>query len=140
MTDVPAEPTAASSSDPAARFQALARALAGAQAEPSHRRLRLADLADHLRALPPESFRDAVAAAPDAPLDADTLNHVAGMIELAAERRGQAPPPWTARVPPAPLPSFASALGSVRLHLLTRTPVALRRRNIFADASLDDRV
>jgi hypothetical protein len=38
------------------------------------------------------------------------------------------------------MPAFGSSLASLRLHLLTRAPVALRRRNLFADASVDDRV
>ena len=122
--------------DEAIRFQALAAALGDAEL----RRFRLAELADYLRALSGEAFRRAVAEAPRAPLDADTLNQLAGGGELAAERRGQPAPEWTHAIPPAPLPAFASGLASVRLHLLTRTPVALRRRNLFADASFDDRV
>jgi hypothetical protein len=31
-------------------------------------------------------------------------------------------------------------LASVRLHLLTNAPAVLRRRNLFMDASLDERV
>lgn len=122
--------------DEAARFQAFADALTDA----AHRRFRLAELADFLRALPDEAFRRAVGTAPHAPIDGATLNHLAGAIELAAQRRGQPPPHWTAAVPPAPTPSFGSELASVRLHLLTRAPVALRRRNLFMDASFDERV
>jgi len=120
----------------AARFQALAAALADA----AHRRIGLAELADYLRALPPEVFVRAVAEAPRADLDPETLNQLAGGIELAAARRGRPAPGWTHRVPPAQVPVFGSSLASVRLHLLTRAPVALRRRNLFADASFDERV
>lgn len=119
-----------------ARFQELAAALADAE----HWRFRLAELADYLRALPDAVFAEAVAETPRAQLDAGTLNHLAGGIELAAARRGQVPPAWTRLVPPSPTPTFGSGLASVRLHLLTRAPVALRRRNLFVDASFDDRV
>ncbi len=122
--------------DEAARFQALADTLT----DVAHRRFRLAEMADFLRALANEAFRRAVREAPRTPLDAATLNHLAGAIELAAERRRQEPPRWTAEVPPAAAPSFGSELASVRLHLLTRAPVALRRRNLFVDASFDERV
>lgn len=125
-----------SAPDEVARFQALTDALT----DPAHRRFRLAELADYLRALPPEAFRRAVHDAPRATLDAGTLNYLAGAVELAAERRGQAPPRWTAAVPPAATPSFGSELASVRMYLLTRAPVALRRRNVFVDASFDERV
>jgi hypothetical protein len=37
-------------------------------------------------------------------------------------------------------PLFGSQLASVRPYLLTRSPVALRRRNVFVDASFDQRV
>jgi hypothetical protein len=73
-------------------------------------------------------------------LSADRLNYLAGAIELASRRRGLPPPPWTTEVRIPAEPAFGSALTSVRLHLLTRAPVALRRRNLFVDASLDDRV
>ena len=96
----------------ASRFQALAR--------------RLADSGKRSFAL--------------AELDPATLNHLAGTLELAARRRRHEPPRWTdgVRVPVEPV--FGSSLGSVRLHLLTRAPVALRRRNLFMDASIGDRV
>ncbi|HEY0776420.1 MAG TPA: hypothetical protein VGD56_00510 [Gemmatirosa sp.] len=133
---LPPAPPARASTDPAAHFQALV----GALTETADRRFRMAELADYLRSLPPDAFREAVHAQPRAPLDPDTLNHLAGAIELACERRGHAPPPWTAAVPTATAPSFGSELASVRLHLLTRAPVAMRRRNLFVDASFDERV
>jgi hypothetical protein len=117
------------------RFQQLAANLATGTTK-----FGLAELADFLRTLPAGAFQRAVAQRPRARLDADTLNYLAGAIELAASRRGQAPPPWTSEVPIAETPSFGSTLSSVRLHLLTRSPVALRRRNQFMDASMDDRV
>ena len=100
----------------------------------------VAEFADFLRSLPIAAFERAVRHAPRAPLDADTLNYIAGAIELAAERRGLRPPRWTRDVPIAGSPMFGSPLSSVRLYLLTRGPVALRRRNVFVDASVDERV
>src|SRR5688572_19601996 len=81
--------------DEAERFQEMVRALV----DEAHRPLALAELADFLRALPSGAFRRAVADAPRARLDPATLNHLAGTIELAAHRRGQAPPAWTRDVP-----------------------------------------
>ena len=122
--------------DEAERFQILTDALM----DPAHQGFRLAELADYLCALPPERFRRAVAERPRAALDHATLNYLAGAIELAAERRGQMPPAWTAAVPPGETPAFGSELASVRLYLLTQAPVAFRRRTIFVDASFDKRV
>jgi hypothetical protein len=122
--------------DGARRFQDLTANLATAD----QRRFALAELADFVRPLAAGSFLRAVAEAPRARLDANTLNHVAAAIDLAARRRGVAPPPWTRDVTIPAMPRFGSELTSVRLHLLTRSPVALRRRNLFMDASVDERV
>jgi hypothetical protein len=122
--------------DATERFQTLTAALT----DGAHRRFGWAELADYLRSLPPASFERAVREAPRTPLDAAALNQLAGMVELAAERRGLRAPAWTHAVPVVDAPVFASMLASVRLHLLTATPVALRRRNLFADASVDERV
>jgi len=118
------------------RFQALVARVA----DPAGRRFALAELADWLRALPRGSFERAVERAPEAPLDAGTLNYLAGAIELAAARRGVSPPGWARDAPASDTPLFGSELAGVRLHLLTRSPLALRRRNVFVDASVDDRV
>ena len=120
----------------AERFQELATRLQ----EPEGRRLGLAELGDFLRALPPGAFGRAVAEPPRVRLDPDTLNYLAGVIDLAARRRHREPPRWIDDVPVPVSPAFGSELASVRLHLLTHSPVALRRRNLFMDASMDDRV
>jgi uncharacterized protein (DUF1778 family) len=118
------------------RFQAFVARLA----EPASRRYALAELADWLRGLSAGAFRRAVAGRPVAALDPHTLNYLAAAIDLAARRRGLEPPGWIEKVPIPRSPMFGSTLEAVRLHLLTRAPVALRRRNVFADASLDERV
>ena len=121
------------------RFQELTTAVAAATTDTA-RRLALGALADFLRQLPAGGFRRAVAHAPRASLDPPWANHLAGTIELAASNRGLAPPQWTAVIRHPPEPMFGSSLASLRMHLLTRAPVALRRRTLFMDASIDDRV
>ena len=122
--------------DDAARFQELTGALATSQ----DRRLALANLADFLRSLQAGAFERAVSHPPRAHIDDATLNHLAGAVELASERRGVAAPAWTRDVRVPDTPAFGSSLSSVRMYLLTRAPLALRRRNIFVDASIDERV
>ena len=68
------------------------------------------------------------------------LNYVTAMVELAAHRAGVAPPLWTAGVPPLSVPAFIDPSLNLRAHLLTASPVPFRRRNIFIDSSLGDRV
>jgi hypothetical protein len=118
------------------RFQALAARVA----DPTGRRYALAELEDWLRGLPAGAFGRAVEWAPRAALDGVWLNYVAGAIELAAAARGVPAPRWVSEVAIPGAPLFGSGLAAVRLHLLSRGPVALRRRNVFVDASIDQRV
>lgn len=118
------------------RFQEYASTLRHAE----NRSYALAEMADFLRALPAAAFARAVAHAPMATLDPDTINYLGAAIELAARRRGLKAPKWTAEVAAPSTPRFGSSLASVRMHLLTQSPVALRRRNLFMDASIDQRV
>jgi hypothetical protein len=68
------------------------------------------------------------------------LNYVTAMVELAAHRAGVVPPLWTASVKPLDAPVFIDPSLSLRAHLLTASPVPFRRRNIFIDSSIGDRV
>ena len=67
-------------------------------------------------------------------------NYVAAMVELAAHRRDVLPPGWTSGVAPLREPVFSVPWMSVRAHLLLESPVPFRRRNIFINSSLGDRV
>lgn len=82
----------------------------------------------------------AVAERPTAPLDPYTANYVAAMVETACAREGIRVPAWVRDVPPLVEPAFGSSLMSLRLHLLTHSPPAFRRRNIFIDSSLGAQV
>ncbi len=118
------------------RFQVLASRVAA----PEGRGYALAELADWLRSLRAGAFRRAVARAPEAALDPVSSNYLAAAIERASAERDVPPPRWTGTVGVPREPLFGSELASVRLYLLTRSPVALRRRNVFVDASFDQRV
>lgn len=68
-------------------------------------------------------------------------NYVAAMVELAAHRRDVPPPAWVRDVEPMETePRFATPLAGLRLHLLRTAPVPFKRRNIFIDSSIGDRV
>jgi hypothetical protein len=67
-------------------------------------------------------------------------NYVAAMVELAAHRVGVLPPAWTATVLPLEAPVFIDPSLNLRAHLLTASPPPFRRRNIFIDSSVGDRV
>jgi hypothetical protein len=122
--------------DEAEHFQALALAV---ERDPESAVAR-GELADYLRGLDKGAFARAVAGAPRARLTSTVLNWLAAGIEIVAARHRLQAPDWVRAVPPDEEPHFGSALAGVRLHLLTRAPVALRRRNLFFDSSFDDRV
>jgi len=119
------------------RFQEICRGLGSAATE--HRFL-LAELNDFLFQLTAREFQGAVALAPAAPLAAFEAAYVAAMVEQAAAIKGAPPPDWTRQVGELERPWFASRLTSLRLHLLTSSPTPFRRRNLFIDSTIGDRV
>ena len=100
----------------------------------------LADLNDLLASLGAEDLPRAVEYPPQLPKGARLQNQVAAMVELAAGQRGVPSPSWTRDIEPLKEPVFGTTLKSLRLHLLVSAPPAFRRRNLFVDASVGDRV
>jgi hypothetical protein len=120
---------------PSGQFQRLASDVAG-----SDPRFALAELNSALHAFSAEQLRDAVSMPPSCVLSPYWANYIAAMVERGCAMRGVPNPAWTMRVKPLPEPVFASALPGLRLYLLTHSPAPFRRRNIFIDASVGDRV
>ena len=121
---------------PAMQLQACVESCSG-PAPPS---FGLAELNGLLTSWTASELRDAIAAPPTISLTPFLSNYIAAMIEQACERRTVRVPGWVRTVEPLAEPAFGSTLKSLRLHLLTRSPASFRRRNIFIDASLGDRV
>ena len=67
-------------------------------------------------------------------------NYLAAMIEQAAVQKQAKIPSWMNDIAPLETPVFGSDLESLKLYLLTESPIPFRRRNIFIDATLGDRV
>lgn len=122
-------------STPAANFQSLTLDIAGP--EP---RYALAELNSSLSSFTSGQLRDAVSAPPSSKLTPYLANYVAAMVERACAQRAMAIPQWTHSVRPLTEPVFASALAGLRLYLLTHSPAPFRRRNIFIDSSVGERV
>ena len=118
------------------RFEELLRSLA----DEDDRRFTLAELNDLLAGLTCAEFPNAVSSAPDRCLSAFWRNYVAAMVEQAAHQKGVSPPVWLSDIAPLPEPHFVVPLLSLRLHLLRASPVPFRRRNIFVDSGVGDRV
>jgi len=68
--------------------------------------------------------------------DATRLSILAGIIELLADRRGVAAPPWVHEIHAVQTPIFlvksAETMPRLRRLCETESPLPLRRRNLFA--------
>lgn len=108
--------------------------------EEASRRYALAEINDLLAELSPALLEESTSGAEMSGLSPVLRNYVAAMVEQAAHQKGVAPPAWVAEIAPLEEPHFAVPYPSLRLYLLRASPVAFRRRNIFADATVGDRV
>ncbi len=118
------------------RFLELLRTIA----DNHQKRFGLAELNDLLSGLSSSKFKEAVVEAPIRDLSPYWQNYVAAMVEQAAHQKKIPPPAWTYEVEPLDAPRFAVPVSSLRLHLLRSAPVAFRRRNIFVDSGVGNRV
>lgn len=100
----------------------------------------IAELNDFLSGLKPNDFADAVSTGLPGNFDTALANRIAAMVEYAAHKKNVAPPRWTTSIPPSPYPVFDTELQSLRMHLLLNTPAIFKRRNLFLDSSIGDRV
>ena len=118
------------------RFEALLRSIA----DEGERRFALAELNDLLAGLTRAEFLDAISDARVRDLTPYWRNYVSAMIEQAAQQKGVSPPRWLSGIDPLSEPHFVTPLASLRLHLLRASPVPFRRRNIFVDSGVGERV
>ena len=98
------------------------------------KRIAVSSLLDVLAALPGAEFASTVAqidmtATPEVP-----RNWVAACVEQEAAGRGSLPPSWASSTSPPEQPQFAGTLRSLRPYLMSVTPVAFKRRNLFLSA------
>jgi hypothetical protein len=119
------------------RFEELVTLAGDGSSEP---RFALAELNDLLSALGPSELGMAVEQADLSSSSPFLQNYVAALVEQACYRKGVTAPAWTADIAPLVSPYFASPLKSHRLHLLKAAPVPYKRRNLFVDAGVGDRV
>jgi hypothetical protein len=120
----------------AAAFRELLRELSGTD-RPS---FVLAELSDLLAELSVAEFPSVLATAPPSKLSRWLTAYVAAMVEHAAAKKRARVPSWVLDTGPVEEPYFASSLASLRLHLLVSSPPAFKRRNLFVDATVGDRV
>jgi uncharacterized protein (DUF1778 family) len=118
------------------RFQGLIETLSDAD----ERRFALAELNDLLAKLTRAELSDAIGDPPVLALTPYWSNYVAAMVEQAAHQKNLPAPAWLSDIESLAEPHFAVPLENLRLHLLRASPVPFRRRNIFVDSGIGDRV
>lgn len=96
----------------------------------------LAEIHDLFQTLSTIEFEQMVADPPRVRLELYWENYLAAMIEYAANQREIDPPSWIKEIKPLDHPVFGTDLQSLRLYLLTHTPLCFRNRNIFIGASV----
>ena len=119
------------------KFQALCGELAS---RPDALSFTFAEFQDWFNQLTGDEFVRAVRYVPRARLPPFEANYLAAIVEHASAIKGVNPPRWTVTVEPLDAPWFASSLKSLRLYLLTHSPPPFRRRNLFIDSSVEQRV
>lgn len=119
------------------RFQVTCRELVE---RPDERSYAFAELHDLFHGLRGQEFERAVRYPPEVLLPPFEANYLAAMVEYASKSKGVCPPSWTSAVAALDEPWFASSLMSLRLYLLTQSPPPFRRRNLFVDSSVGQRV
>jgi hypothetical protein len=120
------------------RFQELVHDLA--EADPASQSYAFAALHDFLAKEPGSRLSNAVANAPRTRLSPFAYAYVAAMVEHTLVMKRVSVPAWVRDAGPLEEPYFASSLVGLRLHLLSNSPPAFRRRNLFVDSTVGDRV
>ncbi len=114
--------------------------LVEALADDDTSRFALAELSDFLTGLPTSGFLEVVDGLDVRQLSPFLQNYVSAMVEHAAYQRSVAAPRWASYIEPLELPYFAVPFPRLRMHLLRSSPVAFKRRNLFVDSMVGDRV
>lgn len=107
---------------------------------PRQRSQVLAELHDYLVTHDTTQLSQAFGTLDLSKLAAFESNYAAAMIETACGNRNVQPPSWLNDIPALPDPWFATSLKSLRVYLLTTSPLPFRRRNLFVDSTLGARV
>lgn len=118
------------------KFQNLVSDLAKSK-KPS---LVFAEISDFLNKLHGDEFKTAVDEKPKAKLSNYHQNYLAAMIEFSANTKKVNPPEWINEIDVLTEPVFGSKLKNLRTHLLLNSPIPFRKRNIFIDSTVGNRV
>ena len=96
----------------------------------------LSEINTLLTRLKGNEITDVVSVTLPADLSEYLSNYVAAMVEYVCNQHHTKKPAWVKSVKPLKQPFFGSTINNLRLYLLTCSPAAFRRRNIFIDTTI----
>ncbi|PCI64572.1 MAG: hypothetical protein COB38_12570 [Gammaproteobacteria bacterium] len=85
-------------------------------------------------------FGETVKLPPTAQLNSFQLNYITAMVEHRAMQLSEKTPNWCSEINSLKKPHFGSNLKCLKLYLLLNSPLAFRKRNIFIDSTVGQRV
>lgn len=100
-----------------------------------------AELNDFLLQLCPDELVQAIQEGPQKKLSDLAFNYVAAMVEQACHKKKvMSLPLGLEEAAGVEKPYFRSSFQNLRLYLLTVSPISFRKRNIFTDSTVGDRL
>ncbi len=99
-----------------------------------------AEIHDLLMKLDNNVFSKTVEFSPTKELNSFQLNYIAAMVEQRAMQLSEKAPSWCSDIKSLEAPCFGTSLKSLNLYLLLNSPLAFRKRNIFIDSTVGQRV
>ncbi|MBP9837399.1 MAG: DUF1778 domain-containing protein [Proteobacteria bacterium] len=100
----------------------------------------LSELNDFINKLSAKECQIIFNTKPDVKLSTYLGNYLAAMIEQAATKKGFSVPSWLEEIEVLKKVHFETNLISIRPYLLINSPIAFRKRGIFLDSTIGDRV
>ena len=100
----------------------------------------LAEIHDLFQTLTTNELKRILKEPPQVRLSPYWENYIAAMIEFVANQKSFQTPCWVTEIKALDKPHFVSEFISLRLYLLTHSPPCFRRRNIYIDSSIGQRV
>jgi len=99
-----------------------------------------AEVNDFLTELSGNELENAVNILPENTLSPYERNYLTAMVEQASMMKKIPPPGWVKDIKPLEEPRFGTGLKNLRGHLLINSPLPFRKRNIFIDSAIGERV
>ena len=121
-------------------FQDKFKSLVGKLSQSANHKYEFSELNEFISNLASEQSELAFSEKPKVHLSSYEWNYIAAMIEYSAYMKVFRLPDWINEIEVLEDAVFETNLESLKLYLLTQSPIPFRRRNIFIDTSIGGQV